>query len=113
MAIPMAGGYGINRRSRHVEPARQFLQFLITPPAAELWTKHVQSPYPVALQKWPNNSIYGELAAQRRHQTRIRTIEQLFFQNPALDKMWSDLTRNFICGEISVKELVQRMNSAF
>ena len=83
------------------------------PPVAELWNKHVQSPYPVALQKWPANSIYGELAAQRRHQTQIRTVEQLFFQKPVLNKMWSDLTRKFICGNVSVAAFVQRMNSAF
>ena len=107
------GGYGINRHSPRVELAKKFLQFLITPPAAELWTKHVQSPYPISLQKWPANSIYGELAAQRRHQTQSKAVEQLFFQNPALNKMWSDLTKKFICGDVSVVEFVQRMNSAF
>ena len=107
------GGYGINRHSPRVELAKQFLQFLITPPAVELWTKHVQSPYPISLQKWPANSIYGELVAQRRHQTQTRAVEQLFFQNPSLNKMWSDLTKKFICGGVSVEEFVQRMNNAF
>jgi ABC-type glycerol-3-phosphate transport system substrate-binding protein len=107
------GGYGINRHSSRVELAKKFLQFLITPPAAELWTKHVQSPYPISLQKWPANSIYGELAAQRRHQKQTQAVEQLYFQDPALSKIWSDLTKKFICGDVSVEEFVQRMNSAF
>ena len=107
------GGYGINRHSPRIALAKKFLQFLITPPAAKLWTKHIQSPYPISLQKWPANSIYGELAAQRRHQKQTQAVEQLYFRHPALNKMWSDLTKKFICGNVSVEAFVQRMNSAF
>ena len=32
-------GYGVNRHSCRVELAKQFLQFLITPQAAQLWTR--------------------------------------------------------------------------
>ena len=106
-------GYGVNRYSRRVGLAKQFLQFLITPSAARLWTKYVQSPYPIPLYIWPSDSIYDELAVQRTNQTQTKGIDHLRFQKSALNHLWRELTRDFICGRISVNDFVYRMNSEF
>ena len=106
-------GYGVNRHSRRVGLAKQFLQFLITPQAAQLWTKYVQSPYPIPLHIWPSDSIYDELAVQRTNQTQTEGVDHLLFQKSALNNLWSEMTRKFICGRISVDDFVQRMNSKF
>jgi ABC-type glycerol-3-phosphate transport system substrate-binding protein len=106
-------GYGVNRHSRRVGLAKQFLQFLITPSAAQLWAKYVQSPYPIPLHIWPSDSIYDELAAQRTNQTQTEGVDHLFFQKSALNDLWSEMTRDFICGRISVDDFIHRMNSKF
>ena len=106
-------GYGVNRYGRRVAVAKQFLQFLITPHAARLWTKYVQSPYPIPLHVWPSSSIYDELAVQRTNQTQSEGIEHLHFQKSSLNNLWSEVTRAFICGRISVDDFVHRMNSKF
>ncbi|MGD8975596.1 MAG: extracellular solute-binding protein [Desulfobacterales bacterium] len=106
-------GYGVNRYSPSVELAKQYLQYLITPHAAKLWTRHVQSPYPISLPNWPADSFYGELAAQRRNQKQMKGIGYLFLPTPALNNMWSNVTKEFICGRISVDDFVRRMNSRF
>ena len=106
-------GYGVNRHSRHVGLAKQFLEFLITPQAAQLWTRYVQSPYPIPLHIWPSDSIYDELAVQRTNQTQTEGIDHLLFQKSALNNLWSEMTRDFICGRISVDDFVHRMNSRF
>ena len=106
-------GYGVNRHSRNVGLAKQFLQFLITPQAAQLWTKYVQSPYPIPLNIWPSVSIYDELAVQRTNQTQAEGVGHLLFQKSALNHLWSEMTRDFICGRISVDDFVHRMNSKF
>jgi ABC-type glycerol-3-phosphate transport system substrate-binding protein len=106
-------GYGVNRHSRNVGLAKQFLQFLITPQAAQLWTKYVQSPYPIPLNIWPSVSIYDELAVQRTNQTQAEGVDHLLFQKSALNNLWSEMTRDFICGRISVDDFVHRMNSKF
>ena len=106
-------GYGVNRHSRNVGLAKQFLQFLITPQAAQLWTKYVQSPYPIPLNIWPSVSIYDELAVQRTNQTQAEGVGHLLFQKSALNNLWSEMTRDFICGRISVDDFVHRMNSKF
>ena len=108
-----AAGYGVNRHSRNVGLAKQFLQFLITPQAAQLWTKYVQSPYPIPLNIWPSVSIYDELAVQRTNQTQAEGVGHLLFQKSALNNLWSEMTRDFICGRISVDDFVHRMNSKF
>ena len=106
-------GYGVNRHSRNLGLAKQFLQFLITPQAAQLWTKYVQSPYPIPLHIWPSVSIYDELAVQRTNQTQAEGVDHLLFQKSALNNLWSEMTRDFICGRISVDDFVHRMNSKF
>ena len=106
-------GYGVNRHSRNVGLAKQFLQFLITPQAAQLWTKYVQSPYPIPLNIWPSVSIYDELAVQRTNQTQAEGVGHLLFQKSALNHLWSEMTRDFICGQISVDDFVHQMNSKF
>lgn len=106
-------GYGVNRHSRNVGLAKQFLQFLITPQAAQLWTKYVQSPYPIPLNIWPSVSIYDELAVQRTNQTQAEGVGHLLFQKSALNNLWSEMIRDFICGRISVDDFVNRMNSKF
>jgi ABC-type glycerol-3-phosphate transport system substrate-binding protein len=106
-------GYGINRYSHNVGGAKQFLQFLVTPHVARLWTRHVQSPYPIPLHIWPSDSIYDELAAQRRDQKQTAGVSHLHFQNPALNNLWSQSTQEFICGRISVDDFVQQMNNQF
>ena len=106
-------GYGVNRHSRNLGLAKQFLQFLITPQAAQLWTKYVQSPYPIPLNIWPSVSIYDELAVQRTNQTQAEGVGHLLFQKSALNNLWSEMTRDFICGRISVDDFVHRMNSKF
>jgi len=106
-------GYGVNRFSPRVELAKQYLQFLITPHTAKLWAKHVQSPYPITLPSWPADSYYGELAAQRRNQKQMRGVGYFFLPTPALNTMWSNVTKEFICGQISVDDFVRRMNSRF
>ena len=106
-------GFGVNRYGRRVAVAKKFLQFLITPPAARLWTKYVQSPYPIPLQVWPSSSIYDELAVQRTNQTQSEGIDHLNFSKPSLNHLWSEVTRAFICGRIGVDDLVQQMNSKF
>ena len=108
-----AAGYGVNRHSRNLGLAKQFLQFLITPQAAQLWTKYVQSPYPIPLNIWPSVSIYDELAVQRTNQTQAEGVGHLLFQKSALNNLWSEMTRDFICGRISVDDFVHRMNSKF
>jgi ABC-type glycerol-3-phosphate transport system substrate-binding protein len=106
-------GYGVNRHSRRVGLAKQFLQFLITPQAAQLWTRYVQSPYPIPLHIWPSDSIYDELAVQRTNQTQTEGVEHLLFQKFALNNLWSEITRDFICGRIGVNDFAHRMNSKF
>jgi ABC-type glycerol-3-phosphate transport system substrate-binding protein len=106
-------GYGVNRHSPNVGLAKQFLQFLITPQVAQLWTRYVQSPYPIPLHIWPSDSIYDELAVQRTNQTQTAGVDHLIFQKAALNKLWSEMTRGFICGRISVDDFVHRMNSKF
>ena len=54
-----------------------------------------------------------ELAVQRRDQTQTEGVSHLHFQNPALNNLWSQLIREFICGRISVYDFMQRMNSQF
>lgn len=107
------GGFGVNRHSRRVGVAKQFLQFLITPHMARLWTRHVQSPYPIPLHIWPSDSIYDELAVQRLNQTQTEGVDHLQFQKSSLNNMWSEMTRDFICGRISVDDFVHRMNNEF
>jgi ABC-type glycerol-3-phosphate transport system substrate-binding protein len=106
-------GYGVNRYGRRVQLAKQFLQFLITPHAARLWTKYVQSPYPIPVHIWPSNSIYDELAVQRTNQTQTAGIDHLHFQRTDLNNLWSEMTGAFVCGRISVDDFVHRMNSQF
>ena len=111
--IQWPAGYGINKYSPRVEDAKKFLEFLMTPQAAELWVRHVQSPYPVVDVTIPSDTLYSVLAEQRK---QSQPIIQAFsfeagFGDKGSDKMWLVTTQKFLMGELSVEELVESMNS--
>lgn len=111
--IQWPAGYGINKYSQHVEDAKKFLEFLMTTKAAELWVRHVQSPYPVIDVAIPQDTLYSVLAEQRK---QSQPIIQAFsfeagFGNKGSDKMWLLSMQKFITGAMSVEEVVSHMNS--
>ncbi len=110
--IVWVAGYGINRNSQHLDTAKKFLEFLMTPTAASLWAKHVQGPYPVITENLPSDTLYGSLAQRRKDQ---QAFTQLFsypyFGSKAANNMWNAETRKFILGERTVEEFVRNMNS--
>ena len=111
--IQWPAGYGINKASQHVDEAKKFLEFLMTPQAAESWARYVQSPYPVIDVDIPQESLYSALAAQRK---QSQPIIQAFsfeagFGEKGADKMWLLETQKFLLGETSVEKLVKNMNS--
>ncbi len=105
-------GFGINKHSAHLEDAKAFLEYLMTPEAASLWMERVQTPYPVIAQKISAESLCGKLTEQRKHQTPssvLFTYES--FAEEAAQRMWEDVTRKFIVGTCTVEQFIERMNS--
>lgn len=105
-------GYGINKHSPRQADARKFLEFLLTPSAAEQWLAHVQSPYPQTASAIPDDSLYAALAEQRRSMKSI-TYDLLVnsFPTKAANNAWTAMTRKFITGKLSVAEFTSTMNS--
>jgi len=110
--ISWVAGYGANKNGKHLAEAKQFLEFLLTPNAAALWQRYVQSPYPLATDHLAETSLYSQLAAQRAQQqpSPVGFTYQSYAGLPAKN-MWEDVTRRFIAGESSVEEFINRMNS--
>lgn len=110
--ILWAAGFGINRRSAHLEEAKLFLEYLMTPEAASLWVQHVQAPYPVMAEDVSPDSLHGMLVSQRKGQQPAPypfTYEA--FASKAAHQMWEEETRKFVAGERTVNQFIERMNS--
>lgn len=110
--ISWTAGYGINKNSKYVAEAKQFLEFLLTPKAAVLWLQYVQSPYPLATDNLGETSLYSQLAAQRKTQqpSPIGFTYQSF-SGLAAQKMWEKVSKDFIEGKLSIEEFISNMNS--
>jgi ABC-type glycerol-3-phosphate transport system substrate-binding protein len=105
-------GYGVNKNSHHLDEAKKFLEFLMTPVAASLWAVHVQSPYPVITKEWHSGTLYGSLMQLRdHHQAFPKNFSCPGFKTKAINNMWVEEAQKFITGEHSVEEFVERMNS--
>ena len=105
-------GFGVNHHSAHLAEAKQFLQYLMTPAAASLWLKYVQTPYPVMADEVPSDSLYGMLARQRKGQRPApQSLTYHVFQSKVTQQMWEDETRRFVMGEHTVEQFIERMNS--
>ena len=110
--ISWVAGYGVNKQSRYVAEAKQFLEFLLTPKAAALWLQYVQSPYPLTANATIEQSLYSQLAAQRLEQQPSPVgFTYQSFSGIAAQRMWEDVSKRFIVGELSVEEFIRRMNS--
>lgn len=110
--VTWAAGYGINKHSAHLDAAQKFLTFMMTPTAASLWVKHVQTPYPVQASEIIPDSLYGMLTAQRTgQQTSPTPFSYVPFPSKAQQQMWEMGTRKFITGEHSVEQFIERMES--
>jgi len=104
-------GYGINKHGKRIAEAKKFLKFLMTPLAASLWMKNVQSPYPIASNEASEASLYRALARQRENKRPvIREFSVPSFASKAADNMWKVAVREFIMGRSSVEQFVKRMD---
>lgn len=107
-----AAGYGVNKHSEHLEEAKHFLEFLMTPAAATLWAEHVQGPYPVRVDDLPPDSLYSSLAHTRKNQEAFPYYFSCpFIESKALSNMWYEEMVKFLTGKHSVEEFVNKMNS--
>ena len=110
--ISWVAGYGVNAHSAHLADAKRFLEFLMTPTAAALWAQYVQAPYPVAADALTEQSLFGQLTAQRKgQQPAPEGFTYQNFSEKAAQNMWEDTTRRFISGEFTVEQFIERMNS--
>lgn len=110
--ISWVAGYGANAHSAHLADAKRFLEFLMTPTAAALWAQYVQAPYPVAADALTEQSLFGQLTAQRKgQQPAPEGFTYQNFSEKAAQNMWEDTTRRFISGEFTVEQFIERMNS--
>jgi len=110
--ISWAAGFGVNKNSTFAAEGKQFLQFLLSPKAGELWQQYVQAPYPVLTGEQSSQSLYNQLAAQRggQQQSPVAFTYQLFTETAA-QKMWDESSKRLISGELSVEEFTKNMNS--
>jgi ABC-type glycerol-3-phosphate transport system substrate-binding protein len=110
--VVWVSGFGVNRHSAHLAEAQQFLQYLMTPAAASLWLKYVQTPYPVMADEISPDSLYGMLARQRKgQQPAPQSLTYHGFQSKVTQELWEDETRRFVMGEHTVEQFIERMNS--
>ena len=110
--IIWGAGFAANARSRYLPEAKRFLEYLMSPEAASLWIRYVQSPYPVLAEKMPEESLYGILATLRTGQQPVpQPFTYRTFDSKAQQHMWQEETRRFIVGERAVDQFIERMNS--
>ncbi len=112
--LTWVAGYGINHNSHHIDEAKKFLEFLMTPTAASLWLQHVQGPYPVLLEDTPTDTLYGALAHLRMKKQSFNLVFHfLNFKSKPVNNMWVQETHQFVTGHRSVKEFIENINSRF
>ena len=74
--------------------------------------QYVQSPYPLTANATIEQSLYSQLAAQRQEQQPSPVgFTYQSFSGIAAQRMWEDVSKRFIVGELSVEEFISRMNS--